>query len=402
MDKFLTLDDFDPKNKRILVRLDLNVPIKDGKILDLTRLKRSLPTLRELASKGARVIVLSHLGRPQGEDPNLSLAAVAHALKEATSPIPVSFCPYVQGPRVLKAIDELQPGHILLLENIRFVNGEEKNDPHFVEEMSHWADVYVNDAFSASHRAHASTEGIAHFLPAYAGRLMEEELKALQVSLESAEHPLMAIVGGAKVSTKLPLLENLLSKVDVLVIGGAMANTFLAAQKKPVGKSIYEPELTSTALDLMGRGADIVLPVDVVVAQGLETPESVRTCRVAEVKEDEMILDVGPLTCDLILDKLKACKTLLWNGPLGYFEVAPFSKGTRTVAQGAAQLTREAKLISVAGGGDTVSALSKSNVLHDFTYVSTAGGAFLEWLEGKPLPGVVALYNQQEKKKHAL
>lgn len=395
MSSFLTLHDLEPRGKRVLVRLDLNLPLREGKVTDLTRLERGLPTLKELVSKGAKVIVLSHLGRPKGVDKSLSLKPIYHALEKAMAPTPVFFCEDAQGRSVEKAIASLLPGQILLLENIRFVEGEEKNDLTFAQEMAQWGDVYVNDAFSTAHRAHASTEGIAHLLPSYAGRLMEAELKALSLALSHPKRPLMAIVGGAKISTKLPLLENLLSQVDTLVIGGAMANTFLEAKGYPIGTSLYEPDLVETARDLLTHGDKILLPQDVVVAKDLENKEGLATRLITEVKEDEKIFDVGPLTCQHILEKMKTCSTLLWNGPLGVFEIPPFDKGTTVVACGAARLTHEGTLSSIAGGGDTVAALNHAGVLDDFTYVSTAGGAFLEYLEGKSLPGVVALGSTQ-------
>ncbi|MBS0272715.1 MAG: phosphoglycerate kinase [Proteobacteria bacterium] len=394
MPHFRTLDDFSAEGKRVLVRLDLNLPLQSGQITDLTRLERSLPTLQELAHQKAKVIILTHLGRPQGVDKSLTLAPIAKALAKAMSPIPVLFCEEPRGPAVQRAIEELQDGQILVLENVRFIEGEEKNDPEFAQEMASWGDLYVDDAFSTSHRAHASTEGITHFLPAYAGRLMEEELKALDHALENPKRPLMAIVGGAKISTKLPLFENLLSKVDMLVVGGAMANTFLAAQGYPIGMSFYEPELLETARSLLKTSDKIFLPQDVVVSQDLNDKGSQRARSLSEIKKDEKIFDIGPLTCHLILDEMKSCHTLLWNGPLGVFETPPFDQGTIKVALGAARLTAEGSLLSVAGGGDTVSALTHAGVITKFTYVSTAGGAFLEWLEGKPLPGVKALMHE--------
>lgn len=399
MPHFLTLDDLKAHGKRVLVRLDLNLPLQNGVVTDLTRLKRSLPTLKELVAQRAKVIVLAHLGRPKKEDPSLSLAPIAQALKSAMAPTSVSFCHSLQNSAVREAIQSLHEGDVLLLENIRFLEGEEKNDPVLVQEMVAWGDAYVNDAFSAAHRAHASTEGIAHFLPAYAGRLMEEELKALDRALEHPQRPLMAIVGGAKVSTKLPLLENFLNKVDILVIGGAMANTFLAAKGHKIGSSLYEPDLMETAQKLLTTKKEILLPQDVVVAPSLEEKENVRICSLSDIKEKEKIFDVGPLSCAYILEKMQTCHTLLWNGPLGVFETPPFDQGTITIAQEAARYTREGYLVSVAGGGDTVAALAHAGVQNDFTYVSTAGGAFLEWLEGKPLPGVEALLNRVTDKK---
>ena len=386
-----TLELLNASLKRILVRLDLNLPLYQGEITDLTRLERSLPTIRELVAQNAKVIILTHLGRPKGIDTNLSLAPIADALRTALAPTPVSFCRVPQGPYVKEAIDLLQPGQILLVENIRFVEGEEKNDPVFVQELASWGDAYVNDAFSTSHRAHASTEGIAHFLPQYAGRLMEAEINALTQALDAPRRPLMAIVGGSKISTKLPLLENLISKVDLLVIGGGMANTLLAAQGVNVGASLYEPDLLETARSLLKNAPAILLPEDVVVATDLNYPLSRDVRTLSEIQPNEKIFDLGPRTCELILERMTKCHTLLWNGPLGVFEVPPFDQGTTQVAQGAAQLTREGSLISVAGGGDTLAALAHANALDDFTYASTAGGAFLEWIEGKTLPGVAAL-----------
>lgn len=391
MENFLTLDDLQAHHKRVLVRLDLNLPLQNGRVSDLTRLNRSLPTLKELVSQDAKVIVMAHLGRPRGEDPSLSLAPIAQALKTAMAPTPVFFCEAYQGSLVGEKIRSLSSGEVLLLENIRFTGGEEENDPDFVQEMAQWGDVYVNDAFSAAHRAHASTEGIAHLLPAYAGRLMEEELRALEASLTRPKRPLMAIVGGAKVSTKLPLLEHLLTTVDVLVVGGAMANTFLAALGHPIGASLYEPGLVETAYHLFNQKCEILLPNDVIVAKALDDQKSIRTCSLSDVKTDEKIFDIGPLTRKHILERLEDCHTLIWNGPVGFFEVTPFNKGTTLLAQGAGKLTRQGSLLSVGGGGDTVAALTHAGAVDDFSYVSTAGGAFLEWLEGKPLPGVVAL-----------
>lgn len=391
MKDFLTLDQLQASGKRVLVRLDLNLPIQKGQVTDLTRLTRSLPTLKELASMGAKIIVIAHRGRPQGHDSSLTLEPIAHVLKQAMAPIPVLFCETFQDAMIEEKIQSLPNGSVLLLENIRFLEGEEKNDPTLARQMARWGDFYVNDAFSAAHRAHASTEGIAHFLPSYAGRLMEEELDALDKALAHPERPLMAIVGGAKVSTKLPLLDHLLEKVDVLVIGGAMANTFLAAQGDNVGSSLYEPDLVETAKALLDKECEILLPMDAVVAKNLEEAESIRTCLISDVKKDEKIFDVGPLTCQHILERMQSCHTLLWNGPIGVFEIPPFDKGTTILAKEVGKLTQNGSLLSVAGGGDTVAALAHAGSLDEFTYVSTAGGAFLEWLEGKPLPGVEAL-----------
>lgn len=390
MPYFKTLDDLEPAGKCVLVRLDLNLPLQEGQVADLTRLERSLPTLKELVAKKAKVIVVAHLGRPKGYDSAFTLAPIAEALKKAMASTPVFFCKESQGPHVKEAIDRLGKGELLLLENIRFVKGEEDNDPAFAKEMATWADIYVNDAFSAAHRAHVSTEGVAHFLPSYAGRLMEQELKTLERVLEYPEAPMMAIVGGAKVSTKLPLLKNLLLKVDFLVIGGAMANTFLAAKGYDVGASLYEPDLMNTSLELM-KGEKVLLPMDVVVADSLEDPKNHQHRELSAIGPREKIFDIGPATIAYILKTMNRCHTLLWNGPLGVFEVPPFDYGTNAVAQGVARLTEEGTLLSIAGGGDTVAALNHAGALNDFSYVSTAGGAFLEWLEGKPLPGVKAL-----------
>jgi phosphoglycerate kinase len=398
---FRTLDDAQVKGKRVLVRLDLNLPLQNGFITDMSRLERSLPTLKELVLKGAKVIVLTHLGRPKGVDSSLSLAPIADALKDALSPTPVFFCAASSGPQVEKAIQILKDGEVLLLENIRFVPEEEENNPKFAQEIATWGDIYVNDAFSTAHRAHASTEGIAHILPSYAGRLMEEELKALDFALGNSKRPLMAIIGGAKISTKLPVLENLISKVDVLIIGGAMANTFLAAQGYGIGASLYEPDLLNTAQKVLSKGTNIFLPLDVVVAKTVDNKATIKIRSTRNVNDEEKILDVGPSTCRAILEKMKMCHTLLWNGPLGVFEIPPFDEGTKILAQSAAKLTQEGSLLSVAGGGDTVAALAHANVLDDFSYVSTAGGAFLEWLEGKTLPGVEALLSENNnKEKH--
>lgn len=392
MPPFLTLDDLNARGKRVLVRLDLNLPFQNNHIADFTRLKRALPTLKELVNQGAKVIILAHLGRPKGKDRSATLAPIARALEKVMAPISVHFCEAAQGPFVKRALHSLKIGEILLLENIRFAEGEEKNDPAFAHEMAGWGEAYVNDAFSAAHRAHTSTEGIAHLLPAYAGRLMEEELKALALALDCPKRPLLAIVGGAKISTKLPLLKNLLAKVDTLVIGGAMANTFLVAQGHTIGASLFESSFVKTAQDLLlSYSNKILLPQDGVVSQGLEDTSNIHTRLIGAIKENEKIFDIGPLTCEHIFEKMKSSSTLLWNGPLGVFETPPFDKGTTFVAQKAAKLTTEGSLLSVAGGGDTVSALAHAHVLEDFTYVSTAGGAFLEWLEGKSLPGVLAL-----------
>jgi phosphoglycerate kinase len=392
---FRTLDDLDASGKRVLLRADLNVPVRDGKITDRTRIERLLPTIRELADKGARVILCSHFDRPKGRRvPEMSLLPMVEALS-ATLNRPVAWADDCIGPEVEAAAAKLADGDVLLLENTRFHAGEEKNDPAVAQGLAKLADVYVNDAFSAAHRAHASTEGVAHLLPAYAGRLMEAELKALDAALGNPSRPVVAIVGGAKVSTKLELLGNLTRKVDVLVIGGAMANTFLAAQGHAMGKSLQEAEMHDTARQIMAdaaaAGCEILLPLDLVVATEFAPNVTTRTVTADRVPADSMALDVGLDTVDAIEAKLRKASTLVWNGPLGAFETPPFDQATVAVAQSVASLTASSGLKSIAGGGDTVSALRHAGVLNRMTYVSTAGGAFLEWLEGKTLPGVAAL-----------
>jgi phosphoglycerate kinase len=394
MANFRTLDEADVRGKRVVLRVDLNVPMENGKVADLTRLERVAPTILEITDKGGKVILLSHFGRPKGRDPKDSLKPVASALAEIISR-PVAFADDCIGQRAEAAVKAMQPGDILCLENTRFHPEEEKNDPAFVAQLAQLGDIYVNDAFSAAHRAHASTEGLAHKLPAYAGRAMQAELEALSKALENPQRPVAAIVGGAKISTKLDLLGNLLAKVDVLIIGGAMANTFLLAQGKPVGKSLVERELIPTAQEILAKARakdrEIVLPVDAVVARKFEAHAPSRVANVAEVADDEMILDIGPRSVEHVVSVLARSKTLVWNGPFGAFEMEPFDTGTIEVAEAAAELTQAGKLVSVAGGGDTVAALNAAGAADRFTYVSTAGGAFLEWLEGKPLPGVAAL-----------
>lgn len=394
MPSFRTLDQADAKNKRVLVRVDLNVPMEAGRVTDMTRIARVLPTIRELSEKDAKVILLSHFGRPKGADKSLSLEPLANVLAEQLGR-PVLFAPDCIGPEAEKAVSALQPGQILVLENTRFHKGEEKNAPDFVAALAGHGDIYVNDAFSAAHRAHASTEGLAHKMPAYAGRALQAELEALETALEKPERPVMAIAGGAKISTKLELLGNLLAKVDRLAIGGAMANTFLAAQGKPVGKSLVERDLLDTARKILARAketnCEIILPVDVVVAGEFKPRSPSRVVATDKVKDDDMILDIGRESIGHVIAALAASKTLVWNGPFGAFEMEPFDAGTNEVAEAAAELTSAGKLKSVAGGGDTVAALEHAGAADRFTYVSTAGGAFLEWLEGKPLPGVEAL-----------
>lgn len=395
MPVFRTLDDTDVKGKRVLVRVDLNVPMENGRVTDATRIDRILPTITDIADRGGRVVLLAHFGRPKnGPDEENSLAPVGAVLAEHLKR-PVAFASDCIGEAVATLVNAMQDGEILLLENTRFHKGEEKNDPTFVEALASLGELYVNDAFSAAHRAHASTEGLAHKLPAYAGRTMQAELEALGKALENPARPVAAIVGGAKVSTKLELLGNLSKKVDFLIIGGGMANTFLAALGKPVGKSLCEKELLDTAkkiiADAKGNGCEIVLPVDAVVAQKFEAHAPSRVVDADSVGPQDMILDIGPRSAVEAEALLGTVKTLVWNGPFGAFELEPFDAGTNAVAKVAANLTATGKLVTVAGGGDTVSALNQAGVGEQFTYISTAGGAFLEWLEGKTLPGVAAL-----------
>ena len=393
MAAFKTLDDMgDVNGKRVLVREDLNVPMADGKVSDDTRLRATIGTVCELADRGAIVLILAHFGRPKAPAPEYSLAQIVKPYSELLGR-PVR---YIDWEDAEQNVATLQPGDIAVLENTRFFGGEEKNDPAVVDRFAALGDLYVNDAFSAAHRAHASTEGLAHRLPAFAGRQMEAELKALQKALGEPEHPVAAVVGGAKVSTKLDVLQHLVAKVDHLIIGGGMANTFLAARGVDVGKSLCEHELKETALRILDAAdranCTVHLPYDVVVAKSFEAnPPSVRTCNVHEVGGDEMILDIGPAAVEALADVLKTCRTLVWNGPLGAFEIAPFDAATVALAKTAAALTQSGSLVSVAGGGDTVAALNHAGVADEFSFVSTAGGAFLEWMEGKELPGVQAL-----------
>jgi phosphoglycerate kinase len=390
---FKTLDDIgDVRGKRVLVREDLNVPMDGAKVTDDTRLRAAAPTVAELADKGAIVLVLAHFGRPKGvPSPEFSLAQItrpfSHVLGREVR--------YIDWEGDKDAIATLQPGDIAVLENTRFFSGEEKNDPKTVERFASLGDIYVNDAFSAAHRAHASTEGLAHVLPAYAGRSMQVELEALQKALGEPQHPVAAVVGGAKVSTKLDVLKHLVGKVDHLIIGGGMANTFLAARGVDVGKSLCEHDLKDTVLEILEAAekanCTVHLPYDVVVSKEFKANPPTRTVNVHEVAADEMILDVGPAAVEALGDVLKTCKTLVWNGPMGAFEIAPFDTATVALARTAAALTQAGTLISVAGGGDTVAALNHAGVADDFTFVSTAGGAFLEWMEGRELPGVKAL-----------
>ncbi len=396
MMKIKTIDDLDVAGKRALVRADLNVPMKDAQVTDATRIARTVPTLVELADKGARVIVLSHLGRPKGRVvDSLTLRPVAAALGAAMAGRPVAFAADCVGPDAATVAAAMADGDIVMLENLRFHAGEERNDQAFARELAALGDVYVNDAFSCAHRAHASTEAIARVLPAAAGRLMQADLEALARALDSPQRPVAAVVGGAKVSTKMEALGHLAGKVDLLIIGGAMANTFLLARGVNVGRSLCEPDMTESARAIMAAasrtGCDIALPVDAVVAREFAEGAESETVPVDAIPPDAMILDLGPASVKGLTQRLEGCRTLVWNGPLGAFEVSPFDAGTNAVARAAARLTRKGRLLSVAGGGDTVAALAKAGVGGDFTYVSTAGGAFLEWLEGKDLPGVAAL-----------
>lgn len=394
MTAFRTLDDADLAGKRALVRVDLNVPMEDGKVSDTTRIDRILPTIREIADKGGKVVLLAHFGRPKGRDDKNSLRQVVPALTQALGR-PVTFVDDCIGDDVAKALTAAKNGDVLLLENTRFHAGDEKNDPDFVRALAANGDLYVNDAFSAAHRAHASTEGLAHVLPAYAGRTMQAELEALSAGLDNPARPVMAIVGGAKVSTKLDLLGNLVRKVDVLAIGGGMANTFLAARGVDVGKSLCEHDLVGTAREIEEKakaaGCEIVLPVDALVAREFKAHPSYRVVPVGGVEADEMILDAGPLSIAEVVLRLEKVKTLVWNGPFGAFELPPFDTATVAVAKAAARRVKAGQLVAVAGGGDTVAAMNHAGVADDLSYVSTAGGAFLEWMEGKPLPGVEAL-----------
>ena len=401
MPHFKTLDDLGDKfsdlgGKVALVRVDFNVPMHDGQVTDDSRIRAVAPTILELSKKGAKVLLLAHFGRPKGaRDAGQSLARVLPAVSKVLGR-EVMFVPEIAGDIVKQAVDILGNGDVALLENTRFWPGEERNDPALVKAMAANADLYVNDAFSAAHRAHASTEGLAHVLPAYAGRSMQAELEALEKALGKPEKPVAAVVGGAKVSSKIGVLTHLVSKVDHLIIGGGMANTFLAARGVAVGKSLCEHDLAPTCEAILEAadkaGCTVHLPYEVVVSRTFEAnPPSLRHCNVHEVAADEMILDVGPSAVEALGDVLKTCRTCVWNGPLGAFEMAPFDAGTVALARMAAALTREGSLISVAGGGDTVAALHHAGVAQDFSYISTAGGAFLEWMEGRELPGVSAL-----------
>jgi phosphoglycerate kinase len=391
---FYTLEDAALTGKRVLLRVDLNVPMKNGVVSDVTRLERVTPTIAEIADKGGKVILLAHLGRPKGRDPALSLRPVATALAAILNR-PVGFVADCVGPAARAAVAAMRPGDIVCLENTRFHDGEETNEQAFVAALAELGDLWVNDAFSAAHRAHASTEGLGHLLPAYAGRAMQAELDALGKALETPEHPVVAIVGGAKISTKLALLRRLIEKVDFLAIGGGMANTFLAAQGKCIGKSLAEPDLAATAREILTAAdrahCEIVLPTDAVVARALEAHAASQVVPIDAVPADAMILDLGPRSVESVISVLARAKTLLWNGPVGAFEIEPFDIATIEIAEAAAELTAAGKLLSIAGGGDTVAALNRAGVTARFCYVSTAGGAFLEWLEGRALPGVEIL-----------
>jgi phosphoglycerate kinase len=393
---FKTLDDIgDVKGKRVLVRVDLNVPMAEARVTDLTRIHALAPTVNELSAKGAKVLLMAHFGRPKGaKHSEMSVSMTLDALQEVLGR-EVMFVPEIFGDVVVQSVGMMADGDVALLENSRFWPGEEANDPEMAKAVAANGDLYVNDAFSAAHRAHVTTEGLAHILPAFAGRSMEAELKALEAALGAPEHPVAAVVGGAKVSSKLDVLNHLVTKVDHLIIGGGMANTFLAARGVNVGKSLCEHDLADTANAILdaadAAGCIVHLPYDVVVAKEFRANPPVRTVNVHEVAADEMILDVGPAAVEALADVLKNCRTLVWNGPMGAFEIEPFDAATVALARTAAALTKEGSLVSVAGGGDTVAALAHAGVTQDFTFISTAGGAFLEWMEGKDLPGVKAL-----------
>ena len=395
LDRLKTTAGTDVSGKRVLVRADLNVPAANGAVTDATRLERLIPGLKDLAQRGARVIVMSHFGRPKGgPSDEFTLKPVAAKLGELMG-APVAFIPDCIGPLAAAGVAAVKPGEIAVLENLRFHKGEEKNDAAFAAELAKNGDIFVGDAFSCAHRAHASTEGIAHFLPSYAGPLLMEEINALRVALEAPKRPTAAVVGGAKVSSKIDVLTNLVAKVDKVIIGGGMANTFLQAQGVMVGKSLAEPDFHATAREIMvtakAKGCQIVLPTDCVVAREFKAGASSEVVSIHEVPVDAMILDVGPASVKHLASVIAECRTLLWNGPMGAFEIAPFGEGTFALARQAAEMTKAGKLTSVAGGGDTVAALNAAGVTDQFTYVSTAGGAFLEWLEGKELPGVASL-----------
>lgn len=389
--KFKTLDDFDFNGKTVFVRADLNVPAKEGVITDMTRIDRFVPTLKEIVNKGGKVVIASHFGRPKGEKkPEFSMAFMVPAIEKASG-LKVQFIDDCIGEKRDEAIRAMKQGDVILLENLRFYSGEEKNDKEFAEQLASGIDIYINDAFSTAHRAHASTEGMAHLLPRGAGRLMQEELEALDKALGNPVRPAVAIVGGSKVSTKLDLLSNLVKKVDYLCIGGGMAHTFMAAKGIPMGEgSLVEPSMIDTAKSILANAGNckIVLPVDITWADAFGEGQEAHVSDADKVPVGKVLLDIGPKSAQEFIDVIKQCKTLIWNGPVGAFEIKPFDKSTNEIAKAVAELTKEGKLISVAGGGDTVSALKKAGVEPDLTYVSAAGGAFLEWMEGKTLPGV--------------
>ena len=395
MPRFRTLDDLDVARKRVLLRADLNVPVKDGQVSDATRIERLAPTIENLVGREARVVVMSHFGRPKGVDPTQSLRPIVPALSAAIGGRRVEFATDCIGPEAKKVVDALPPGGVALLENLRFHPEEEANDEGFAKALAELGDLYVDDAFSAAHRAHASIAALARLLPSAAGKNMQAELEALSAALESPQHPVMAMIGGSKISTKLDLLKFIIGKADRVAIGGAMANTFLAAQGRPIGRSLSEPDLLDTARQIMyaaaDRGCSVILPDDAVTAEKLEPGVVTRTVGVTAVPMNAMILDVGPQTVARITAALADSKTLVWNGPIGAFETPPFERATVAIAKSVAELTKSGQLMSVAGGGDTVAALAMAGVTDDLTYVSTAGGAFLEWLEGRELPGVAAL-----------
>jgi phosphoglycerate kinase len=395
LDKLKTTRGLDVAGKRVLVRCDLNVPVSDGKVTDATRLSRLVPGLQELAARGAKVVVISHFGRPKaGPTAEFSLKPVA-AMFSTLLGAPVAFATDCIGDSAANVVNSLKNGQIAVLENLRFHKGEEKNDASFAKELAKSGDMFVGDAFSCAHRAHASTEAITHILPSYAGPLLMEEISALRTALEKPQRPTAAVVGGAKVSTKIPVLTNLVAKVDKLIIGGGMANTFLQAQGVNVGKSLSEPDFHNTALEIIAeakaKGCEILLPVDGRIAKEFKAGAANQILDVNAIPSDGMMLDVGPKSVEHLVKVLQGCKTLLWNGPLGAFEIDPFGEGTFALAREAARMTKAGQLVSVAGGGDTVAALNAAGVTEQFTYVSTAGGAFLEWLEGRELPGVAAL-----------
>ena len=395
MPQFKTIEEADVAGQRVLVRADLNVPTKNGTVTDITRLERLVPTIAALTAKGARVVILSHFDRPKGHRvPEMSLKPVAETLAKIMG-AKVAFATDCIGPDASSVVAHLNNGDIAVLENLRFHKGEESNDPAFVKKLAALGDIYVNDAFSASHRAHASTEGLAHVLPAFAGLQMQAELNALSAALENPKKPVMAIVGGSKVSTKLELLSNLVSRVNILVIGGGMANTFLHAQGVDVGNSLCERDLVETAREVLAKalavGCQIMLPQDVVIADALKPGAASAVVGIDQIPLRQMIVDIGPASTQTIENEMALCQTLLWNGPVGAFETKPFDEATLRLAHAAAALTKKGALVSIAGGGDTVAALNAAGVTDDFTYVSMAGGAFLEWIEGKELPGVAAL-----------